>query len=301
MNYKKYYDLYKELLLVGGIANVNDLTQNFNVISNSGKLPGTNYRNQCMWLSILEYINTQLDGDYTLDEIRNIASDNNRLPINSVTEMFILDRHYQALHNLSAIFGLTICIHYTESRDDETYINRRFNEIAQGGQNNVHILSYGAHFELITHIDGRLQLPNHVSSSQITQPKLSDISSGNNFKPNLNLSFGIEKSIINKNEKLLRQTLNNIEKINNNILNIREQINVKKIELNKLNTDKIEIKTTYNTLKNADDIALSMGILESIELRMNEFHYEEKVLNDTLSSLQAILDKLTEDVNKYIG
>lgn len=146
-------------------------THNFKVISNNGTESG--YSNQCMWISIKDYINRELlikdKPRYSLEEIRNIASDNNTIPINGPNFSFNEFLHYDAIKNITEYFNLKIVIHQYSL---ENGIGKEQIKIYGVGKNIVPIISYGNHFNLITEIDTIPTLVKHTTGSQYTAQDL---------------------------------------------------------------------------------------------------------------------------------
>lgn len=162
---KKYLNLKKrstknnfQALLVGG-----NPTNNFKVVRNSGgdgthNPQGIRYANQCMWLSIIDHLRINSNIILTLDEIREIASSNG-VRINGPQESFDSELHGHALRNVANLFELNIQIHNVLCYKNKTQKSRMINSDIPGlifgnlYPNIVRIVSYGAHFELITEID----------------------------------------------------------------------------------------------------------------------------------------------------
>ena len=65
------------------------------------------YSNQCMWLSILDFLNGVMGNNYNLTEIREIASSNNTA-INGENEELDTLENYGALLNVVNSFDLQI-------------------------------------------------------------------------------------------------------------------------------------------------------------------------------------------------
>lgn len=125
----------------------------YKVIHNNGSNGTREYSNQCMWLSILDYVNRVLNKNWSLEEIRNIASRYGR--INGKTEEYDYETMRDSLDGLLRQYGLQVRIYLVTHEnhsliDDEFYI-----DIGSDTPTNIiYIVSYGAHFELITEING---------------------------------------------------------------------------------------------------------------------------------------------------
>ena len=156
----------------------------FKTFGNSGRISGrTEYSNQCMWISLLNYLNDVLGNNLSIDDIRDIASSNNT-PINNIDEQFDFMVHSYALFNVLESFDLQLHI-YIPARDDENnkiFINDNLLVLGNIESNNiVSIVSYGSHFELITQIENR-KLYNNKMAKMNT----------NNFVPNISLATGCD-------------------------------------------------------------------------------------------------------------
>ena len=202
MNYKikylkykqKYILLKKKYYMIGG--DINEVYTK----KNTGKIK--NYSNQCMWISILDYFQSK-NSDITIDEIRSIASSNNT-PINNIDEMFDMDLHRRSLQNISNLFNLQIKI-YPRVYESKSAINTDiYDEIKPEYGNilhNIRIISFGAHFELITN----------------------DNNANNLFDPDLKLAYEIEYNF--KSNIEIEDLLSKINDIEIQIVTTLKQIN----------------------------------------------------------------------------
>ena len=153
MNYNTKYFIHtmRHKNLFGG--QINFTTQKNNGGDNSG-----NYSNQCIWISIIDYLNGVLGNNINLDEIRAIGSTNNTR-INSTREMFDTDFHNESLIQVASVFDLQIHLYvsFKDKSSGSLVISKEPNWIIgdYSSSNVVSIVSYGAHFELITSIGKR--------------------------------------------------------------------------------------------------------------------------------------------------
>lgn len=152
----------------------------YKVIHNNGSNGTREYSNQCMWLSILDYVNRVLNKNWSLEEIRNIASRYG--PINGKLEEYDYDTMRDSLEGLLRQYRLRVRIYYAICEgeehnliDDELYIDIG-SEIPR---NIIYIVSYGAHFELITEINGNNLMGENFNNAQASE-----------FVPNENLALG---------------------------------------------------------------------------------------------------------------
>ena len=167
-NYKLKYIKYKmkyNMLLKGGWAQ-------FKVLKNDGSNNNIGYSNQCIWLSILAYINNVLSrkkvpeytseqlANLTLPQLKAIASANGIFPINEQLKEFDDEYHHDALMNILKIFKIKLVIYpvFKLNGNGTTVLRNESREIINDDEtteNIVSVVSYGAHFELITEIRGK--------------------------------------------------------------------------------------------------------------------------------------------------
>jgi hypothetical protein len=279
MNYKLKYLKYKskyldnKYLLSGGtIYNIQVITNNGNCSNLNPTIPNTQYSNQCIWISILDYLKLNRFSEFSewnLDKIRNIASSNNT-PINSNLECFDFDIHEIAIQNVVNYFNINIRI-YTPFwknniiRDNNLQINDftylEIKPINQLSNQLVNIISYGNHFELITNISENND--NNTSNSTV-------------FKPDIKLAYesSVDKeisdkiSINDKSDKVnnILLELNNIDQeitfLLNQIKNIDNEIktykffienNIEDVDTNEYNTKIKELEITKKNLQSKKD------------------------------------------------
>ena len=152
------------------------ITQIF-TIPNSGQVittTGNRYSSQCMWISIRDYLNyTRFEErtNYTVDEIRNIASNNGEFTINTEREDVNLELSedeqaklgvpgskfdeentiQRAIKRVADKFELFITLY--SLKGNGPYYDSPQKLAGDGNSNHVYILSTGGHFELITKIN----------------------------------------------------------------------------------------------------------------------------------------------------
>jgi uncharacterized coiled-coil protein SlyX len=158
--YLKYKKKYLDLLdKIGGSFDLpqklDGLFTKIRTIHNSGSIYGTKFINQCMFISIKDYLNNNGYPNLTLEELRHQAG------LSGIMERQEWNqdnhRHVLALQRLSELYDLDINI-WDVTRDglldqrylsaDELRLNPRYRE-GEGRTNKVNIASFGAHFELI--------------------------------------------------------------------------------------------------------------------------------------------------------
>ena len=169
--YLKYKNKYLKLKK-GGNRNCK-----FTVIPNTGSLEGMS--NQCLWISIKDYLNTFLENPITLTELRN----NVGLNRDSEHEMFDNDdeNFVNAINRICDIYDLTIKFYLIDGNGN-LITNLDENGIAESfmcyghGRNIVNITSYGRyHFQLITGGYGLEPLPNFILSNGVLMNKVEEI------------------------------------------------------------------------------------------------------------------------------
>jgi len=152
--YLKYKNKYLELKNQTGAGTVIPQKYRIHTIYNNGGSSG--YKNQCMWISIRDYLNYNRNLHYsniTVNDIRTIASQNGTR-MNSTIEDWDYSKNIQALINVMKRFDLRIII-CRLNEDGQTFTSSYEidNGTGQPGSKIVHILATGLHFELITRID----------------------------------------------------------------------------------------------------------------------------------------------------
>jgi len=150
---QKYLLLKKEIFVQsGGFKQSSSFKQKYiggrrvNTSSNSGARDGMS--NQCLWISILEYLNTHGHADLTLRELRTAAG------LDASTENTMFDivtpafRH--ALLRIVEIYNLRITFLPIDGMGNVLYNGEIVDRIGHGA-NNFEIAQYGAyHFEYVT-------------------------------------------------------------------------------------------------------------------------------------------------------
>jgi len=285
MDYHRKYIKYKAkyLNLLGGMKK-----KKFCVKKNNGSNGNNRYSNQCMWLSILDYLNGVIGNNLNLDEIRAIGSRNNTR-INNVREQFDTTLHFQSLLNVIETFDLQIHF-YVVSRDKNgnLVIGNRPNMIVGeiSSSNVVSIVSYGSHFELITSIEKRLLYGGKI--------KVSD-----KFIPNRELALG--KKINNVN-KLSQAQLTKIDELldisvnfNRVVLNLKQNLELNQLRLNELENSFIMNEKNINSSDEESQIAIIASFQEHkiyLEKIIGEIKTELDEMEKDMKIVEKELDKL---------
>lgn len=279
IDYKRKYLKYKMkyLNLLGGES------KKFSVIRNNGS-DGTNrYSNQCFWISICQYLNKVLDIDINLEELRNIASpQNSNIPINNETQEFDTTKYFSALQNIIETFSLQIHMYITyRDSSNQLVINNEPDYIVGElfNTNIISIVSYGSHFELITHIGSRQLYPN-IKESEL-------------FIPNKELALGKKMSYYkNENEKEIEELLDLNTFFNVNIITLQQSIKKYKNMISTLENE------FYKENKNDYDSELVITMIQSMEERKEFFKKEIKNLELELITVENNKNKIKERLNK---
>lgn len=144
---------------------------NFTTIKNNGKSVSKNskiqFSNQCLWISIIDYLKNVHGNDVGLDTIRQCGSKNNT-PINGINEQFDAELHIEALSNVASEYNLCIFMHKSTKKDGRNVISVKA-EWTIGDQyapNIVAIVSHGEHFETHT-IGGHFELITSIGEKKL--------------------------------------------------------------------------------------------------------------------------------------
>jgi hypothetical protein len=275
LTYKaKYLSLKKKL--VGG-------TRFLSIPNNGGGEPG--FTNQCIWLSIRDYLNYSLGIIITATELKR------GLRLGPETDIIEYDEENpllrDALHRLVVEFGLTLCFIIT--RYDGTIAPYCLNQdgtmkpfrTINPGFTNVYIATFGRHFELI--VEGpNYQLPRDPNSTI-------DIDSVNLYEPKVKIhdnyvlqseasGYG-EQEIIKASVNLV-ETIQNIEFFENQLKNIQKDIkenedglrNIKTLDLD--SEQKTIIASGYQQMITTGNITAEKIITQLEQLRRDKATFE---------------------------
>lgn len=284
---KSNLDIKNKNVLVGGV-------KTFTVKNNDGSNGNIGYSNQCMWLSILDFLNGVLGNNLTLEEIRNIASNNGNDLINGKLERFDDEKHIKALTTITELFDLQIHIYPLLSginiqenveviSDDPISIVGNYS-----APNIVSIVSYGDHFNLITSIEGR----------KLYQGKIKNI---DNFIPNPKLALGINEDI----SKLNKKEIKNLDELVNQSVNLER---IKKDcfeELRNINRELKELELT-DPVKN-QELRTTLGeetfkvVIESFNERKAILAQNKTECNRQLRKIRKSLEEIKKNIYNLIS
>ncbi len=248
----------------------------FGVKPNNGS-DGTNkYSNQCIWLCILEYLFFVLQIIITLTQIRQIALSDGNTVINGEKEEFDTDLHIQALIIVAKKFNLRIYLYISRyDASQNIIISDEPNWIIgeSSSHNIVSIVSYGAHFELITSIGERKLYGNKINENA-------------QFIPNVNLAVGKkinyvdDKIVMNQIDQLLNNSSTTerfvaysthemestqlmIEDLQNELLKCNNNVNVVDVNFNNAIKESLQDRILYLT-----------EIIEKLKKMISDAHNE---------------------------
>ncbi len=125
------------------------------------------YTNQCMWISIIDYLHDVLKCDIELDAIREIGSEANA-PINGINEQFDAELHIESLSNVATIIKLQINIHAAHEENGKFVISEKPSWTVgdKCSPHTVAIVSFGEHFESFT-INGHFELITSIKGIKL--------------------------------------------------------------------------------------------------------------------------------------
>lgn len=259
------------------------MLKKFGVKTNSGYDGSDKYLNQCIWLSIIDYLNDVLENNLNLDEIRAIGSYNNT-EINNEYENFDTTLHYQSLLNVAETFNLQVHFYIVfRNETNDLFISDRPNMIVGeiSSSNIVSIVSYGSHFELITSIDGRQLYGGKIQISD-------------KFVPNRELALGKKINNSNNSNIISHQNLIRIDELLDISVNFKRVILdlEQNIKLNQSRLDELENSFMINE-KNIN----SSNEEEQIAL-ISSFQEHQIFLNKIISDIKTELKEMMKDVEK---
>lgn len=265
--------------------------KSFKTKRNDGSDGNRGFSNQCMWLSILAFVNKGLNNPYiSLENIRNIASANGQR-INGRTEEFDSGLHSEAIKAVAETFDLQIHIYHRVNMNGKQFISNKPNVIFGNhhARHVVSIISYGRHFELITSIGDR-SLYGQIFGY------------GEEFVPDKKLIIGKETKNLNCLEKEQSEKLDELldgyiffETLINNSNNREKEINIKHEELyNKI------CSVNDNTELN-NDIELKQTIINSCNTIIDKLSDEKIVLQTNISKFKENLTIIKSNIDLIVN
>jgi len=290
---KKYFGLIK---IIGGSFDLpQDLNGIFNrliTVHNTGSIPGGRYFNQCIFISIRDYLNRNGHPDLTLEELRYQAG----LAGIMETQEWDQDKeiHVLALRNLSEIYDLDINIWNIGSNGllDTRYLIAnnsilipRYRE-GDGRRNVINIASYGRHFELI--IGGGI----FETAANLGE-----------FPNNDNKIGEYQAYVLKDNEYVKLDSLSFIDRLEEDTKNEIDSLHKIKLMIIEDITNDEEQKVLKDkktdTLDEKDFSDFLSGLNKAIESQVKSFDMKIKVLNKIIQKIQILkrIQKRIKNIN----
>lgn len=162
--FKKYLKYkVKYLKLVGGVLEEETIKKlkSYNIIFNCG-IPtnNTNMNNQCLWISITDYLN-KIGINETVENLRNNLINNNICINNEQNDPIDDEKHnlMGALHFIANRYKIQFKIYVNIEHDGHDYINPyEFQTIGDNSNYIVNIVNTPGHFSLIENIGTEIYL-----------------------------------------------------------------------------------------------------------------------------------------------
>ena len=250
---------------IGGGKGNDKKSQNFYTKPNHGVI--ANYTNSCMFISILDYLNSVLGIDIDIHQLRQIG----RMNATENHKMFDdnIQRHKDGLQDIVNMFNLDIHFLNTKNgielynRDDFSAILNRVRS-NDNDSNSLYIVSSGEHFELLVY--------NELWGVDLR-----------NFFPNLDFNDSKKKFLVfskKMNTYIDINELKNRNKIlNDEIKNIESELKSKR-EILKLVSEDIKIDINL-------DIAQIMSIMSSYKAEVQSNNLKIKSANELRSKYKV--------------
>jgi hypothetical protein len=308
-NKNKFLNLRKQI----DNLNIQKGGYKFQVISNNGGVSenGINMGNQCMWISIRDYLRYFKNIHTTVTELKTIA----RLNIDATKyeqfdldsrkfnfkdgidfvakhhnlriEAFLIDSYGNSHPHLVDDFGMPIPMHI----------------VNETGKNLVKIAFYGGHFELI--VDGYTQPPPHIKPVA-TQPYIYNKTENLYIKPDLSDESDIMQillidlnnllEILKMNEKFIQNNTDSIIYFNQQIKTNQAEI-MMNLKSQEMNVELGEQKEEYHKFLKSNMINLSEENNEH-KMRILSLHEDNKkiieknkIIMDQIKSVQLIISE----------
>jgi hypothetical protein len=263
------------------------VNKSFKTKKNNGGDETGKYSNQCMWISLIDFLNNVLGNNLSLDEIREIASIRGTR-INDARNVFDTDLHMEALLNVTRLFDLQIHV-YISFRDKTGALviqdepNMTIGDFSS--RNVVSIVSYGRHFELITSI-GHRNLFKCLCEVQTDFEPNQELAKGQEFKATLT------PEQIQKIDKLL-DDLSNLDRV---IININQDIQKKQKEISDLELSFDSEKEKFIN----EDIETQTTLVSSFQDYIEFLKKEIDELGKKLKTFKSHQDTLQKILSEYL-
>ena len=254
--------------------------QKFTTVKNNGAVEGMT--NQCFWISIKQYLERVKRINYTVRELKKIASDRKASIINGDHDQFDTSDHFVSLMNIINNFNLSIHFYSYNARTKEISDDPTMVIDGRHSQSIVHIVHLGAHFELITSI-GNMNLYGGLFAG-----------SEHTYKPDIDLSIGSkikDKSKINAD--IFETYLNYNDFLSNDIFN-------KKQDLERINKLITTLDTDYlKSISQESSHQIMKIFYQSYEESKNKYSKESKIIQDQINELSKEQKHILEVISKF--
>lgn len=264
------------------------MAKKFGVKKNNGSNGNNRYSNQCMWLSILDYLNGVMGNNINLDEIRAIGSRNNT-GINNVMEQFDTKLHFQSLLNVIETFDLQVHFYVvtTDKNGDLTISNNPNMIVGEVSSSNiVSIVSYGYHFELITSIGHRQLYEGKIKINE-------------KFVPNRELALAKKINNVNKLSQAQLARIDELLEISVNfnriVLDLKLNLELNQLRLDELINLFVMDRKNINSSDEESQIAMVVSFQEHkiyLEKIIGEINSELNIIKRNIETVENELDKL---------
>jgi hypothetical protein len=270
---KKYLELKKHLRVkqYGGAR--------FSVIPNSGAEDGMT--NQCMWISIRDYLKHYLGIKITVKGVRKMAG------LDATTEQQMFDweipKFRQALERIAHKFNLQLqfySVDHDGNPDAVLYFDPETKQfpmpmhtVNEHGLRLVNIAFYGAHFQLITG-GNNVHVPRRLSKEII------------HSKPITTITFSGNQVVEGELKKYLDA-----------IIDANQSIQVYEKEIEKLRNDIANIKRNLDTSKSSD---VFTDIKSISEREIAQINTEIKVYEDIIVQARKTIEVNQSEIDKKL-
>ncbi len=284
-NYYKKYLIYKNkyLSLKGGTR--------FTSIPNNGNGNEPRLGNQCMWISIRDYLN------YHRGIITTATALKRSIGLGPPTDLIEFDAENKQLYDslVELTKRLNISLLFIITRTDgsiapyclnENGTMNPFRTINGGTGNNVYIASYGRHFELIIN-SSYYQLERHPNST---------IQTGVTYRPKVQIdNIYTSPSNVPENKKDLAKALVDNTELQQNIDYFRQEINKMQNEIkqNELDINNIRISDFLDQEEKQAFINNYNIMINDKRVLIEQFRIKIANLSDEQSELEGIIASLS--------
>jgi hypothetical protein len=252
------------------------------VIPNNGQIEGMT--NQCLWISIKDYLQNVLGNNITVRQLRQQAG----LDASTENKMFDFDtpEFRSAIERISSIYGLEI--NFFEVTRDGTHV-RDMHIIGDDNPFIVSIAFYGAHFQLITSGPGIIAL-ELIRNDVHQEPEIP----GFFFKKEQKYIPITEAT--DENSEIMKTYLELIDK--KQILDLFiQKINKYKIKIDNLQKDIKKLNYDLRINRNKPSNDLQYAINDSISSEIKIKHLRIIQLTNKIDDFAKKIDVLQKEID----